>query len=88
MSDNTLSIRIIFGSARNPRFCDVIGKWLLERLEARPGLELAVIDPRELDLPQDHAPERAAVRSFGKASMAPMPSSSSHRNITAVTPAR
>ncbi|CUX38357.1 conserved hypothetical protein [Agrobacterium deltaense Zutra 3/1] len=62
MSDNTLSIRIIFGSARNPRFCDVIGKWLLERLEALPGLELAVIDPRELDLPQDHAPERAAVR--------------------------
>lgn len=62
MSDDTLSIRIIFGSARNPRFCDVVGQWLLDQLRALPGLELAVIDPRELDLPQDHAPERASVR--------------------------
>ncbi|TRB06358.1 NADPH-dependent oxidoreductase [Agrobacterium tumefaciens] len=62
MSDNTLSIRIIFGSARNPRFCDVIGKWLLARLEPMPGVELAVLDPRELDLPQGHTPGGASVR--------------------------
>lgn len=29
MSDIIFSLRIIFGSGRNPRFCDVIGKWLL-----------------------------------------------------------
>ena len=62
MSDNTLSIRIIFGSARNPRFCDVIGKWLQEQLGALPGIEFAVLDPRELDLPQSHTPDRASVR--------------------------
>ncbi|MFK3779993.1 hypothetical protein [Agrobacterium sp. NPDC089420] len=45
MSDNTLSIRIISGSAGNRRFCDVIGKRLREQLDTLPGMESAAIGP-------------------------------------------
>lgn len=62
MSNDTLSIRIIFGSARNPRFCDLVGNWLQEGLGALPDINFSVLDPRELDLPQGHTPDRASVR--------------------------
>ena len=41
MSDIIFSLRIIFGSGRNPRFCDVIGKWLLVR--PRPPVVSALV---------------------------------------------
>jgi NAD(P)H-dependent FMN reductase len=54
MTDKPLSIRVIIGSARSVRFADVMTAWVNEQLAAMPHIDVEVLDPRELNLPQGH----------------------------------
>ena len=49
-----LRLALIYGSTREGRFCDKVAEWAAERIAARPGLALDVIDPASLDLPARH----------------------------------
>ncbi|MCC9624381.1 NAD(P)H-dependent oxidoreductase [Thalassospira sp. MA62] len=47
----TFNVSVIYGSAREGRFCDIVGKWVLETLEDDQDISLDVLDPATLDLP-------------------------------------
>lgn len=54
MTDKRLSLRVIIGSARSVRFADVMTAWVNQQLADMPHIEIEVLDPRELNLPQGH----------------------------------
>lgn len=54
MTSRKLKIAIIYGSAREQRFGDVIGAWLAARLVQHPEIEVEFIDPREMDISIRH----------------------------------
>ncbi|AXC49402.1 NADPH-dependent oxidoreductase [Paracoccus suum] len=54
MTSSKLKIGVIYGSAREGRFGDVIGAWLLSRLEEHPDVTIEIIDPREMDTSVRH----------------------------------
>ncbi|MDQ1183265.1 NADPH-dependent FMN reductase [Agrobacterium larrymoorei] len=64
MTDKTLSLRIILGSARANRFADIVAAWVTERLASMPHIAVEVLDPRELKLPLGHDPEAASVKAL------------------------
>lgn len=50
----TFNLAVIYGSARDNRFCDTVARWALEILKQDPDLSIDVIDPAKLDLPSRH----------------------------------
>ncbi len=43
-----IRIAIIYGSAREERFCDRVANWLLSELEGLSGFDVAILDPARL----------------------------------------
>ncbi|QRM56295.1 NAD(P)H-dependent oxidoreductase [Sinorhizobium sp. BG8] len=46
--NKTLRLALIYGSAREGRFCDTVANWVLSELSALKGLEIVTIDPAQL----------------------------------------
>ncbi|WP_019962032.1 NADPH-dependent FMN reductase [Woodsholea maritima] len=45
------TLALIYGSAREDRFCDILARWLIAALTDHPRFTVAIIDPRDYDLP-------------------------------------
>ncbi len=54
MTSSKLTICVIYGSARESRFGDVIGAWLLGHLSQRTDVLIETVDPQELDISLRH----------------------------------
>ena len=54
-------IAVIYGSHREGRFCDVVGGWVLSQLALERDVEVDVLDPARLDLPQRFGERSPAV---------------------------
>lgn len=52
-----INVALIYGSTRQGRFCDVVGRWAAGRIEARPDMALDLVDPAAFDLPAHHGEE-------------------------------
>lgn len=52
-----LNLAVIYGSSREGRFCDTIGNWLVEQLQAVPDFTLDLIDPLHVGLPERYERE-------------------------------
>ncbi|MCV9960593.1 NAD(P)H-dependent oxidoreductase [Pararhizobium sp. BT-229] len=50
-----MTIAVIYGSARQGRFCDTVVNWVLTELWAESGIRITLIDPLELKGPADDA---------------------------------
>lgn len=50
----TFNVAIIYGSARQGRFCDTVAHWVVDTLKTDQDLSLDLIDPAILDLPAYH----------------------------------
>lgn len=50
----TVNLAVIYGSAREGRFCDTVANWALDILKKDGDLSLDTIDPAVLDLPSRH----------------------------------
>ena len=50
----SFNLAVIYGSAREGRFCDTVAGWAVETLKNAPDLSIDVIDPAKLDLPSRH----------------------------------
>lgn len=50
----TFNIAVIFGSAREGRFCDTVGNWAVQTLKSDRELSVETIDPAVLNLPAAH----------------------------------
>lgn len=48
MQKNPLNVALIYGSAREGRFCDTVAGWVRSVVEALPEFRLAEVDPRHL----------------------------------------
>ncbi|WP_306028342.1 NADPH-dependent FMN reductase [Stappia sp. MMSF_3263] len=60
-----LRIAVLYGSAREGRFCNTVGDWLTPRLWEMSAFEVDLIDPLELGLPARlEAEENAAVKGY------------------------
>jgi NAD(P)H-dependent FMN reductase len=44
-----LRLALIYGSAREGRFCDIVVAWVRDRIEAHGGFSVDLIDPRTID---------------------------------------
>ena len=44
----TLRIALVYGSAREGRFCDTVVAWVRERVDAHGGFTVDLIDPRDI----------------------------------------
>lgn len=63
-------IAIVYGSARQGRFCDVVADWVFSRLWQKPLVEVSIVDPAVLwkHRPQDPGDElRALSRTMAEA---------------------
>ena len=49
---DVIHVAVLYGSSREGRFCDTVGRWLFERLEPVPDFTLDLIDPLHAGLPQ------------------------------------
>lgn len=49
-----LNLAVIYGSAREGRFCDIVANWLLSHLEDDDTLSIDILDPAVIDLPARH----------------------------------
>lgn len=49
-SPTSIDIALIYGSAREGRFCDTVAAWAATRIERAGGLAVDVIDPAEADV--------------------------------------
>jgi NAD(P)H-dependent FMN reductase len=56
MQQNTIHLGIIYGSARQGRFCDTIVNWVLSHLIQDKHISLDRFDPKKLNLPHDMPP--------------------------------
>ncbi|WP_417770012.1 NAD(P)H-dependent oxidoreductase [Stappia sp.] len=60
-----LRIAVLYGSAREGRFCGKVGDWLMRGLRGMSQFEIDLIDPLELDLPvRLEAEEGATVKAY------------------------
>ena len=50
----SFNLAVIYGSARENRFCDTVAGWAVETLKTYPDLSVDIIDPAKLDLPSRH----------------------------------
>ncbi|RCK41568.1 NADPH-dependent FMN reductase [Thalassospira xiamenensis] len=50
----TFNLALIYGSAREDRFCDTVADWAIKILKTDPDLSVDIIDPAKLDLPSRH----------------------------------
>lgn len=50
----TFNVAVIYGSAREGRFCDTVGAWVVETLKSDQDVSIEVIDPASLGLPAFH----------------------------------
>lgn len=66
MSDNTIHLGIIYGSARQGRFCDTIVRWVLSHLSHDKEFTLDTFDPRELNLPYDMPSDTTSTEAYKK----------------------
>ena len=46
----TFNLALIYGSARENRFCDTVADWAIEILKTDPDLSVDIVDPAKLDL--------------------------------------
>jgi NAD(P)H-dependent FMN reductase len=59
----TFNIAVIFGSAREGRFCETVGSWVVETLKSDQDLSVDIIDPAVLNLPAAHVgPDHPSVQ--------------------------
>lgn len=58
MKEN-IRIAMIYGSARDGRFCDTVGRWVLSELRDIGGCDIAVLDPAELTFSASGPDERS-----------------------------
>ena len=54
----TFNLAVIYGSAREGRFCDTVANWAVETLKEDPELSVETIDPAVLDLPSRHVDDQ------------------------------
>lgn len=54
----TFNLAVIYGSAREGRFCDTVVNWAVETLKKDPDLSVETIDPAALDLPSCHVDDQ------------------------------
>lgn len=52
-----LNVAVIYGSAREGRFCDKVGSWLVEQLKTAPDFTLDLVDPLRVGLPERYESE-------------------------------
>ena len=45
------NLAVIYGSNREQRLCDTVGRWALARLEIHGGFDADLIDPAAMNLP-------------------------------------
>ena len=58
----TFNVTVIYGSAREGRFCDTVANWVVRTLETDREISVDTIDPAELNLPAANTgPEHPAV---------------------------
>jgi len=50
----TFNVAIIYGSAREGRFCDTVANWVVSTLKTDQDISLDTIDPAVLNLPAAH----------------------------------
>jgi NAD(P)H-dependent FMN reductase len=55
-----INIALIYGSTREGRFCDTVGRWAVAEIRRHKELVLDVIDPATLHLPDHHKREETA----------------------------
>jgi NAD(P)H-dependent FMN reductase len=48
MHTETLNLRIIYGTAREGRFCDTVAEWSVGSAAADPQLNVQLLDPRSI----------------------------------------
>ncbi|HSU30744.1 MAG TPA: NAD(P)H-dependent oxidoreductase [Bryobacteraceae bacterium] len=56
----SINIALIYGSTREGRFCDTVGRWAAAEISRDRNLVLDVIDPATLRLPDRHKQEETA----------------------------
>lgn len=62
---DVIHVALIYGSAREGRFCDTVARWARSEIERRGGFAIDPIDPLELGLPvRREREESGAVRSL------------------------
>jgi len=54
MKQEKLFIPVMLGTVRKGRRSEAVARWLLDRMVARDDMETKLIDPRELNLPNDN----------------------------------
>lgn len=55
-----IRIAMIYGSAREGRFCDTVANWLLSELEGMSGFDVTILDPAKLNFSASGPDERSA----------------------------
>ncbi|MEQ8288076.1 NAD(P)H-dependent oxidoreductase [Thalassospira sp.] len=50
----TFNVAVIYGSAREGRFCDTVGNWVVRTLKTDRDISVDVLDPAVLNLPAAH----------------------------------
>lgn len=56
MNKQPLHIGLIYGSARQGRFCDTIAQWVLSHIGKGNEFSVDILDPKQLNLPYDLPP--------------------------------
>ena len=56
-----IKVGVIYGSTRAGRFCDTVARWVVERIGAKAGLAIEVIDPAGIERGEDRASLRRRV---------------------------
>lgn len=50
-----LNLAVVYGSAREKRFGQTVGQWVLDQLQTQPAIDVAIVDPRDVNLSLGHA---------------------------------
>jgi NAD(P)H-dependent FMN reductase len=56
----SINVALIYGSTREGRFCDTVGRWAAAEISRHKNIVLDVIDPATLRLPDRHKREETA----------------------------
>ena len=47
---DTIKIALIYGSARENRFCETVVRWVLSELSTMQGIDISLVDPADLTI--------------------------------------
>jgi NAD(P)H-dependent FMN reductase len=60
-----MQLGVIYGSTREGRLCDRIGRWVVEEVQKRPAFVVEVVDPANtVTRPEDSGPANRALPTF------------------------